>query len=77
MKGLLVIVLVLAAVVAFGFWAFLQMWPMVSGAPMTAHGYVAMGLGLGLTALLAGGLMWLAFFSSRKGFDDIDRDEEL
>lgn len=41
---------------------------------MSVHGWIAMALGLGLTAALAVVLMGLAFYSSRRGWDDIDRD---
>jgi hypothetical protein len=37
---------------------------------MTVHGYVAMALAVVLTFLLGGGLMGLAFYSSRHGYDD-------
>jgi len=68
---------VVAALVLFGAyatWAFTQgehlgggwasltpIWPYVAGGLLTV-------------AALAGGLMWLAFYSSRKGYDDIDRE---
>ena len=46
------------------------------GAHMTVHGYVALGLAVVLTALLGGGLMGLAFYSNRHGYDDNQgRDE--
>lgn len=38
------------------------------------HGWLAMGLGLVLTAGLAVVLMGLAFYSSRRGWDDLDRE---
>ena len=40
---------------------------------MSVHGWVAMGIAGLFTALLTGGLMWLAFYSARKGFDDDQR----
>jgi hypothetical protein len=45
------------------------------GAHMTIHGYVALGLAVVLTFLLGGGLMGLAFYSDRHGYDaDQGRD---
>ena len=41
---------------------------------MSVHGYIALALGCALTALSAAGLMGLAFYSDRKGFDDINRE---
>jgi hypothetical protein len=41
---------------------------------MSVHGYIALGLAGGVTLLLGGGLMWLAFYSANKGWDDINRD---
>ena len=40
------------------------------GSHMTIHGYVALGLAVVFTALLGGGLMSLAFYSNRHGYDD-------
>jgi hypothetical protein len=41
---------------------------------ITLHGYLAMGVALLGTAAVGGGLMWLAFYSSRAGWDDLDRE---
>jgi hypothetical protein len=64
--------LCVALAVMFGFaaWGFLAAWKMAGNAPMSVHGYVAMGLGIVLSLLLGGGLMALAFHSSRRGYDD-------
>ena len=37
---------------------------------ITVHGWVAMGLAVLFTAILAGGLIWLAFYSNSHGYDD-------
>ena len=37
---------------------------------MSLHGYIALGLGVGLSILLWVGLMALVFYSSRRGYDD-------
>lgn len=42
---------------------------------LSAHGYIAFGLGVFFTMGLGFGLMWLVFYSSRKGFDEIEGDE--
>ena len=43
---------------------------MGKGSSMSIHGYIALGLAVVLTALLGGGLMALAFYSDRHGYDD-------
>lgn len=37
---------------------------------ISPFGWAAMAAGTALTLLLAGGLMWLVFYSARKGYDD-------
>ena len=49
-------------------------WRNVGDAPITIHGWIAMALAFGVTGVLGGGLMWLAFYSARRGWDDIDRE---
>lgn len=55
-------------------WALLFVWRIEGDQGFTLRGWIAMALGAGLSAALAGGLMWLAFHSSRRGWDDIDRE---
>jgi hypothetical protein len=43
-------------------------------AQMTGHGWFAMGLGVVLSIIVGAGLMALVFFSSRRGYDDEDRE---
>lgn len=42
---------------------------------MGMHGWVALGLGAGLTFLVAVGLMGLVFHSARRGYDDVDGED--
>lgn len=67
---------ILGAVVAVGLtlFAFVTAWERADGVELTRHGWIAMALGFGFTGLLGGGLMWLGFYSARRGWDDIDRD---
>jgi hypothetical protein len=56
--------LVLAAVFAY------VGWNRHGDVPMSAHGYIAMALGIGFTLVVGTGLMALVFYSSRKGYDE-------
>ena len=41
------------------------------------HGYIALGLGAVATLVIGGGLMWLVFYSARRGYDErAGRDPE-
>mgnify|MGYP003343533852 CR=1 FL=1 len=59
-----------AVVVGYLYWAGRESWRLTGGTALGVHGWVAMSLGLIGTALLAGVLMWLAFYSARKGYDE-------
>jgi len=72
--ALTLVVGALIALAGLAIWALLFVWRIEGAAPLTGHGWIALGLGAGLSAALAGGLMWLAFHSSRQGWDDIDRE---
>jgi hypothetical protein len=52
-------------------------WGLGGLSKMTIHGWIALGLAFVLTGLLGGGLMFLAFYSARKGYDDnVGKDED-
>ena len=56
--------LILAAVT--GLWA----WREIGDVEIGMHGWIALGLGAGLTFLVGAGLMALMFFSARRGYDE-------
>ena len=70
MRGttLVILVLGLLLVVAgvISYWS----WRALDGVEIGVHGYLALGLGAGVTILLWVGLMSLVFYSSRRGYDD-------
>ena len=72
------LLLIFAAIIglALTFWAVSAMWSDL-GVNMTMHGWIAYGLGVLLSLVLAGGLFFLTFKSARDGYDDIDRPEDL
>jgi cation transporter-like permease len=67
----------LAVVAGFMAWAVKASWALGGSSKMTIHGWIALGLAFALTGLLGGGLMFLAFYSARKGYDDdVGKGEE-
>ena len=72
--GTVLITVFLVGLLIFVMWGAQAAWKLGGNTPMSIHGYIAVGLAFVLTAGLGGGLMWLAFYSARKGFDD---DQEL
>lgn len=70
--------LVLLAIAGLGLtiWGVSSMWAEL-GVNMTMHGWIAYGLGIVVSLLLAGGLFFLTFKSARDGYDDINRPEDL
>lgn len=62
----LILFLLLAIAIAFAWYV----WNQLEGAQISQHGYYALALGASLTFLLGAGLMFLVFFSHRRGFDD-------
>ena len=71
--GVVLLIGVLSAMVLFAAWGAWASWRLAGDAPMSLHGWIAMGIAGVVTALLTGVLMWLAFYSSRKGYDDDQR----
>jgi len=67
---LLLIISVLSGLLLFGLGA----WLIRGEAGSNPHAYIALGIGVLLTAAIGGGLMALAFHSSRQGFDDDNRE---
>jgi hypothetical protein len=69
----------ITAVVLFGLLGFaayigVSVWSGLGETRISAMGLVAMGTGVLFSLAIGGGLMYLVFWSSRHGHDDIDRD---
>jgi hypothetical protein len=62
-----------AAALAALAWAFKTAWA-GSGVSLGLHGWIALTIALVGVSVVGGGLMWLAFYSSRAGWDDLDRE---
>lgn len=77
LKTVLLTIVALGAVLVLAIWFAWAGWNSVGAvthAEITAHGYIALGLGVGLSLLLGGGLMALVFYSARHGHDDVDHE---
>jgi hypothetical protein len=59
----------LLALALLAVWGLVATWNFAGEVKISLHGYIAMALGVGGTVLLAGGLIWLAYYSARKGYD--------
>jgi hypothetical protein len=68
--GFIVLVVVMAGLVVWAALAFAASWRLAGDTRMSAHGWIAMTIAAVVSGLLAGALIWLAFYSARKGFDD-------
>jgi type IV secretory pathway TrbL component len=58
------------AVIAIVVW----LWGQLGDVEISVGGWIAMGLGVLFALALGIGLMSLLFISSRRGYDDLDRD---
>lgn len=67
---LLLRTLLALGVSALATWGLGLFWVAIGGGDLPLHGWIAMGLGVAGTVLLAWGLMALAFKSHREGWDD-------
>ena len=78
MKGVLLALLGLGGLMIASVWVSVYVWTSMDGGEvafsMSWHGWLALTLGVVLTAALGVGLMALVFHSSRSGHDDLDGD---
>jgi len=71
MKSALVLLL-LVALLGLAVWWAVYAWNSID-VEMSIHGYIAMILGIVFSLVIGCGLMALMFYSSRHGYDDVDR----
>jgi len=71
LKQTILLLTVLGGLVAATAWVAIDVWTSME-TQMGWHGWIALVLGVVLTAALGAGLMWLVFHSSRSGHDDMD-----
>ncbi len=70
MRGTTLVIVVLGLPFALASLVAYWSWQELAEVDIGWHGYLTLGLGAGLTILLWVTLMSLAFFSSRRGYDD-------
>lgn len=70
--SVVLLIALLAATAGVAFWA----WSEIGEVEIGWHGWIALGLGAGLTFLLGAGLMALMFLSSRRGYDERAHEAE-
>jgi hypothetical protein len=63
----------LFALLAAAIWFAVRSWMHLAGAPIPLVGWLAIIGGVTVSLLVGGGLMALVFYSSRHGYDDLDR----
>ena len=73
----LALILPLLAILGASVWWAISLWSSVEGPPMPWAGYAAMWLGIAFSLAIGCGLMALMFYSSRHGYDEQARGEEL
>jgi hypothetical protein len=68
--AIVLLILVMAGFVVLAGWGAWASWRLAGDVRMSIHGWIAMAIAGVFTAALAGGLIWLAFYSAREGYDD-------
>ncbi len=74
--GGVALIAALVVMLAAALWYAAGAWLTLSGPPMPAVGYVAMGFGIFFSLIVGCGLMALVFYSSRHGYDEPTRADE-
>jgi hypothetical protein len=64
------LVLVWAGLLAVAGGLAIHLWYEIGDVSLGVHGWLALGLGVGLTLIVGIGLMALVFYSARRGYDE-------
>tara|TARA_E500000318_G_scaffold50964_1_gene47701 strand:- start:1887 stop:2126 length:240 start_codon:yes stop_codon:yes gene_type:complete len=70
MRNVILLALVLLSLLAGALWGVWEVWFAVEDVEMSIHGFIALAIGSIFTLLLGGGLMFLAYYSSKHGYDE-------
>jgi hypothetical protein len=75
MRGFLGVILSLLGMLAGAAGFAWYVWRELGDVEISTHGYIALAAGVTATLGLGVGLMWLVYYSNRRGFDDeVGRD---
>jgi len=69
--GTWLMIVVLVGLALWSLWVGIVGWNLESGVEMSWHGYAAMSIGIALSLIVGIGLMFLVFYSSRSGHDEV------
>ena len=75
MKSLTIIV-TLAAVLGLAIYGAVEVWTALEDTDISMHGWIALSAGVLVTFALGAGLMFLVFYSNRRGYDDPDNQPD-
>lgn len=76
MRNVILLAVSLFGLLGFCLWGVWQIWFAVEDVEISIHGFIALAAGSVFTLLLGGGLMWLAFYSAKHGYDEREIDPE-
>lgn len=68
--GKVLLMVALFGLLAGALYVMVAGWNLEGDVEMSAHGYVAMALGILFSLLIGAGLMGLVFYSHRRGYDE-------
>ena len=66
---IILLIIFLIILMAGSMYVAYEIWISISDVEISLHGKIAMAFGITFTFLLGTGLMFLVFYSSRKGYD--------
>jgi hypothetical protein len=72
--GTILLTVVMFAILGVAIYFAWGIWSRLAGVEMSAHGWTALILGIVVSIALGAGLMFLVFYSHRKGYDRIDEE---
>ena len=70
MNGIVTLILSLVAMLAAAAGFAWYVWRELGDVEISMHGYLALAGGVAVTLALGVGLMWLVYYSHRRGYDD-------
>ncbi len=72
----LTIIVTLATLLGLVIYGAVELWTALEDTAISVHGWIALGAGVLVTFALGAGLMFLVFYSNRRGYDDPDNQPD-